>query len=290
MERLAWTLLLCVSVPAAAGLSGCSQGDGGYRAYTEPDARTATAHESTADVVPANGETKGGGDPITSSHAPTPGGNNAPAPTPADGQASESQSTAAPETRVTGDATADTPTDSAAPGTPSPDGSRLLAAAGTSDGAPVTGPREIKLLVPEKTFRTEGPEGAVRVSYDDVDLLKVLNMEPVTTSAPDLLPAWLKGLEGQRIRLRGFMYPPPIETGIPYFILARDNQICCFGKDPKAYDIIPVQMRRGMTTDYISGRPFDVVGVFHVQLEMNIDDATKVGTLYFIDDAVVIDK
>jgi hypothetical protein len=30
--------------------------------------------------------------------------------------------------------------------------------------------------------------------------------------------------------------------------------------------------------------------VFHVQLEMNIDDETKVGTLYFIDDAVVIDK
>jgi hypothetical protein len=288
MERLAWTLLLCVSVPAAAGLSGCSQGDGGYRTYTEPDATTATANESTAEAVPVKGEA--GGDPIASSDASTATGKVESVKTATAGQASETPSTPAPETSSTGEATTVTPTDAAASGTPSPEGSRLLAAAGTSDVAPVAGPREVKLLVPERTFRPEGPEGAVRVSYDDVDLLKVLNMEPVTTSAPDLLPPWLKGLEGQRIRLRGFMYPPPIETGIPYFILARDNQICCFGKDPKAYDIIPVQMRSGMTTDYISGRPFDVVGVFHVQLEMNIDDETKVGTLYFIDDAVVIDK
>jgi hypothetical protein len=287
MERLAWTLLLCVSVPAAAGLSGCSQGDGGYRTYTEPDPTApTTVHDSTGDVVPVNGET--GGDPIASSDAPALTGDNEPIPTATADQTSELPSTPAPDTSGSGDPTTVTPTESPAPGTAATD--NRLSSAGTSDVAPVTEPREVKLLVPEKTFRTEGPDGAVRVSYDDVDLLKVLNMEPVTTSAPDLLPAWLKGLEGQRIRLRGFMYPPPIQTGIPYFVLARDNQICCFGKDPKAYDIIPVQMRRGMTTDYISGRPFDVVGVFHVQLEMNIDDETKVGTLYFIDDAVVIDK
>jgi len=36
--------------------------------------------------------------------------------------------------------------------------------------------RQIQLLVPQKRFRRERPSEAVRVSYDDIDLLKVLNM------------------------------------------------------------------------------------------------------------------
>jgi hypothetical protein len=153
-----------------------------------------------------------------------------------------------------------------------------------------TDPREIELLVPENEFQTEGPEGAVRVSYNDIDLLKVLNMEPVPRSAPSYFPEWLTALDGERIRIRGFMYPPPVETGIPVFLLARDNQICCFGKNPMPYDIIPVILRDDVTTDYINGRPFDVVGLFHIGVEMNLDDPTKVKTVYYIDDAIVIDE
>ena len=33
---------------------------------------------------------------------------------------------------------------------------------------------------------------------------------------------------------------------------------------------------------------FDVVGLFHVGVEMNLDDPTKVKTVYYIDDATVI--
>ena len=95
-------------------------------------------------------------------------------------------------------------------------------------------PREIKLLVKEKKFKAEGPDGALRVSYDDLDLLKILNMEPVPVDAADHFPTWLKDLDGKRIRIRGFMYPPFQETEIPFFVLARDNQICCFGRNPTA--------------------------------------------------------
>ena len=45
------------------------------------------------------------------------------------------------------------------------------------------------------------------MSYDDIDLLKVLNMDPVPANAATKMPAWLKGLDGRRIRIRGFMYP-----------------------------------------------------------------------------------
>jgi len=146
-------------------------------------------------------------------------------------------------------------------------------------------PRQIKLLIPERDFKVEGPDEALRVSFDDVDLLKILNMEPVVPDAPKLMPEWLKGLDGKRIRVRGFMYPPFQDTGLEAFILARDNQICCFGRDPKVYDLVRVLMREDVTTDYIENRPFDVVGTFKIG-----DDASIPGKLYTLDDAVVISR
>jgi hypothetical protein len=147
--------------------------------------------------------------------------------------------------------------------------------------------RKVQLLVPDRTFKSEGPEGARRVSYDDIDLLKVLNMDPVPANADTMMPAWLKGLEGKRIRIRGFMYPPFQATGIHAFGLARDNQICCFGRNPKIYDLFDVLLRDGVTTYFVPNRPFDVVGVFHIRPEV---EQGKLYRLYEIDDATVIIK
>lgn len=144
-------------------------------------------------------------------------------------------------------------------------------------------PRIVTLLIPDKKFKAEGPEKALRVSFDDFDLLKVLNMDPVTEDAPSRMPKWLKQLDGKRIRVRGFMYPPFEETGIRGFTLARDNQICCFGRNPLVYDLVDIFMRKGETTDYIQNRPFDVIGVFH------IGDSIAPGELYSMDDAIVVD-
>jgi hypothetical protein len=166
-----------------------------------------------------------------------------------------------------------------------------VASTGPRSGAvPVsatTAPRKIQLLVPDRKFRTEGPEGAWRVSYDDIDLLKVMNMDPVPADAATKMPTWLKGLEGKRIRIRGFMYPPFSQTGIHAFGLARDNQICCFGRNPKIYDVFDVHLRDGVTTDYLPNRPFDVVGVFHIRPEA---EEGKLFRLYEMDDATVVNK
>jgi len=145
-------------------------------------------------------------------------------------------------------------------------------------------PRVVKLLIPDKKFKTEGAEKALRVSFDDIDLLKVLNMEPVTEDAPSRMPKWLKDLDGKRIRVRGFMFPPFEDEDIRAFTLARDNQICCFGRNPMVYDLVDVFMRKGESSDYIQNRPFDVIGVFH------IGDSIIPGELYSMDDAVVIDR
>jgi hypothetical protein len=179
------------------------------------------------------------------------------------------------------------------------DGTSVSAVLNVADRAPKTPPadaldpqnaganRVVQVLIPEKEFRTEGTGGALRVSYDDLDLLKVLNMEPVTSDAVQRMPSWLKGLDGKKIRIRGFMYPTFEPTGIEQFVLARDNQICCFGRDPKVYDLIAIEMKSGKTTNYIPNRPFDVAGTFRIEM---FEDGGKPLGLYWISDAEIFQK
>ena len=116
---------------------------------------------------------------------------------------------------------------------------------------------------------------------------KVLNMEPVPVNAVEHFPDWLNDLNGKRIRIRGFMYPTFIQDGIERFLLARDNDICCFGRDPKIYDIIAVSLEAGDTASYIEGRPFDVVGQLRIEPDSSGDTLDR---LYWIDDAKIIDR
>jgi hypothetical protein len=148
-------------------------------------------------------------------------------------------------------------------------------------------PRTIRLLVPEKEFSREGPEKAFRVTFDDIDLLKILNMEPVPPDVMDHLPDWLTALDGERIILRGWMYPPGRQEGISRFMFVRDNGICCFGREPKVYDKLGVTLKEGHATRYIEGRPFDVIGTLTIDADVVGDE---VFWLYHLDDAVVMDK
>jgi hypothetical protein len=161
----------------------------------------------------------------------------------------------------------------------------LSAALPSTAPAATTGPLEIKLLIPEKEFARVDGGKSLRVSYDDLDLLKVLNMEPVPADCDRYFPDWLKSLDGAQVRIKGFMIPPPRETDLPGFTLARDNQICCFGRDPKVYDVIPVFLKEGITTDYIPNRPFDVVGRFYIRPDVYRGELQN---LYEIEDAEVI--
>lgn len=158
-------------------------------------------------------------------------------------------------------------------------------------------PREPKLLVEEREFSKERESDAWRVSYDDLDLLKILNMEPVPLNAVDYLPDWLTQLEGKRVILRGWMFPPDRSEGIKGFIFVRDNQVCCFGPNAKAYDKLTARLKSGTTSKFIQGRPFDVIGTFKIDpwIEDERDLKTgefieKIGMLYHLEDAEIVDK
>lgn len=149
--------------------------------------------------------------------------------------------------------------------------------------------REIKILVPDRSFRTVKPDDSLRINFDDIDLLKVVNMDPVPKDAAKYLPEWLSGLDNKRIRIRGFMIPGFQTDGLKGFFIARDTQLCCFGRDFKPYDVFPVYMKEGVTTRYIHLRPFDVTGVFHIKARIDEDEDT-VKYMYTIDDAIVIER
>ncbi|MFN9373565.1 MAG: hypothetical protein ACK6D3_16920 [Planctomycetaceae bacterium] len=158
--------------------------------------------------------------------------------------------------------------------------------AGYVQATPAGAPAE---LPQSRTFRPEGAEQALRITYDDLDLLKWLQMDPVTPDCVEKMPEWLRGLNGKKVRLRGFMKPHEISTGFRRFIFVKDTGLCCFGPAGKIYDLIQVTLLKGTTTDYIELTPFDVIGTFRIEVAA-LDDTQEVYELFHIDDARIVRK
>jgi len=150
---------------------------------------------------------------------------------------------------------------------------------------------EITILVPKKDFKTEGPAKALRVSFDDIDIEKVLNTKQLSTNLPEKMPEWLRKLDGKRLRLRGYMHPQSVyETeGIGRFILCRDTSACCFGPNPTIYYLVEVTLKKGETTKYIENRAFDVEGVFRIHPE-KLEGTEDIYQFYYLDEATVVKK
>ncbi len=288
-SRPALLAALCLGL-----ISGCQNNDTEFHAYQEP-----------VQMAPPVGADQG---PQTASNGIVPASAQTTKPLPEVAVLTTHKLAPAsdPVARNTGPAAIGSalPSDPVAPGEPpaitKPSSPELAVAIPTASSAAVANAaltanpktsqlpaRPLELLIPEKTFKTEGSEGALRVSFDDVDLLKVLNAEPVPLDVEKHLPGWLSGLNGKTVRIRGWMFPPRSQTGLGGFLFVRDNQICCFGRTAKIYDKFGVRMRTGETTDYILGHPFDVVG--RMAIKTILQDG-ELFLLYQIEDAVVIDK
>jgi hypothetical protein len=172
--------------------------------------------------------------------------------------------------------------------TASPESDVTPAASGAADGAPTDQAPDDVAIDPARprTFAVEGPDGALRVTFDDLDLFKLLNMDPVTSDCIERMPEWLTGLDGKRIRIRGFMKPSSVAEGLPQFLLVRSTDMCCFGPKGKVYHMIAVLLKPPATTSYIELKPFDVVGKFHIE-KIELDPGT-VFLLYHLEDAAII--
>lgn len=98
------------------------------------------------------------------------------------------------------------------------------------------------------------------ISFDDVKL----PLEKGDPYTPDILTDAVKALEGQNVRIRGYILPSFQQRGIEQFVLVRDNMECCFGPGALLHDCVVVRMQPGKSTDF-SIRPVAVTGTFRIE-------------------------
>jgi hypothetical protein len=113
-------------------------------------------------------------------------------------------------------------------------------------------------------------------TFDDLRF----DIQPGDPFHRSMLPEQIASMDGQRIRIRGFILPTPQKRGIKTFVLVRDNQECCFGPGAALYDCILVQMQPGKTAEF-SIRPVAVEGVFSID-EVRGPDGTHLA-IYRVD-------
>lgn len=104
-------------------------------------------------------------------------------------------------------------------------------------------------------YATEVPEGYQRIGYAE--------LQPPEAAPPGTIPATARQLDGQRVFIKGYVFPGLQTKGIRQFVLVRDKGDCCFGGNPKITDRIQVQLKAPLSIDFHEGL-FRLAGTFHV--------------------------
>lgn len=98
-------------------------------------------------------------------------------------------------------------------------------------------------------YETECREGYRRTNFPkEISDRQFVYYGGVRRLHPDVAP-----LIGQKVFLKGFMYNTRETTGLKKFVFLKDNGECCFGGDPKPYDMMEVRMKGNQTTHAYTG-------------------------------------
>jgi hypothetical protein len=120
-------------------------------------------------------------------------------------------------------------------------------------------PAKSVAIKPDPSLPQRDAAGVLESSFDDVRF----EMDKTAPFDRALLTPKVKALFGDRIRIRGYMYPTLRKRGLKQFVLVRDNLECCFGPGAALYDCILVTMQEGKTAEF-SIRPIAVEGKFRL--------------------------
>ncbi len=89
-------------------------------------------------------------------------------------------------------------------------------------------------------YATEVPDGFERISFADLQPTSEAPMLPVSPHALEL--------NGQKVFIKGYLYPDGQQNNIKQFILIPDLGTCCFGGQPKLTDMVEVTLRDPLRT------------------------------------------
>ena len=111
-------------------------------------------------------------------------------------------------------------------------------------------------------YRTEVLEGYERISFArDISDKGFVTYQGNQVVHPDLV-----AMEGKKIFLKGFMYPTGQMYDLKSFLLVKDSDQCCFGGEPKLWDMLGVYMKGAELANFYSGR-VSVAGTFRLNRE-----------------------
>jgi hypothetical protein len=99
------------------------------------------------------------------------------------------------------------------------------------------------------------------ITFDTVKL----DMKKGDPFKRSLITPTIERLDGARIRVRGYILPPFQQTGLTRFVLVRDNMACCFGPGAMIFDSMIVELKPGLTIDYVIS-PVAVEGTFNIRV------------------------
>ena len=110
------------------------------------------------------------------------------------------------------------------------------------------------------TFATEVPPGYERINFtNDISKKGFSNQNGQLGIHPDV-----QELVGQKVMIKGYMYPTKRMEGLTSFVLCRDNGVCCFGGQPNTADMILIHMKGEQSARFQTGL-VAVAGVFRAE-------------------------
>jgi hypothetical protein len=132
---------------------------------------------------------------------------------------------------------------------------------------PVTTPPTTEATTPKEPPAPPTPPRVLDQTFDDIKF----DIEPDAPFDRSMLTDKVRQLDGERIRIRGYILPTAQASGIKSFVLVRDNQECCFGPGAALYDCILVTMEGDKSAKF-SVRPVAVEGQFKIEEFYGPDD------------------
>lgn len=100
----------------------------------------------------------------------------------------------------------------------------------------------------------ETPTGYKPITYEK---------QLVNEASPDEIPPTARALDGQKVFLKGYMFPVAHQNGVTKFLLCRDSGDCCFGTTPKKTHMVYVELVAPKQTEFTT-QARGVGGVFRV--------------------------
>ena len=133
---------------------------------------------------------------------------------------------------------------------------------------------------PKRTVAAVAARPAEEISFDDLNL----QLQADAVFRPWMLSDRARELDGQRVRIAGYMLPHTKTEGIDSFVLLRNTE-CKFGPGGQADHLINVTLRDDVTTIFRTS-PIEVEGTIAVEpyegpdgntwCIFNLNDANKV--------------